>query len=888
MSYSYRERDRYEEDRPVTIKRYVIGSDDREERRDFMSREDAIGDRELVIRRKTEREEPLSISRYERDVEYDPPVRRVEREYERDYYERESQKSYGSHRKAKSQETLPHRPPAPHSGALVVREQSVTVVNTARNAYSSPRESEYDVVRRSDAEEDPYYYHHHRRVREYEDRRSRRELSPGDSISQTSRRHHRDRDRDDYSSDDSMVYIRKETRDYDGEHNHHKRHLAEGALVGVGAAELLRSHSKREGKEVSHGMSHAVKTAGAGALGAVAVNAAGHVRDYYRSKSRSRHRSHSFDDDRSHSHRHSRRSRSRSHSHSRGKTLLEIGIGAAALAAGAAALRSKSKNDRRSRSRTRSRSRARALSSTRSDKDKDGASDETKRRQHMAGAGLAGAAVAGLVEHARSRSRSRKGERSHSRLRKALPIVGAGLATAAAAGLYEKKKADKEQKELVPREGRRSRSRSRSRAPSEAYPDPTRDSTGLIEYGADPVAGSIPAEHYYGQPAGHGDPYYSDGARRHSRSRSRGGRYSGSSDSDRDGRRKSKKHRSRSRELASAALGATGLGYAAHKYSQHRDRKKTERSRSRSRTRYEDDAHRDPYEESYDPEPYPISAQAAHQRPAENYFPNSNYFPPPPGSTSNLNATPQPYNPADYPPPPGAAPPAQPYNYGAANTGPETYAPRPRRADENVSAPSSSTLPTEQTHAHGAFTATPSGAVPRNPGLTFPTPGLNNDPHLHIPPSISREVNPSASSSKSVAFDLDTDPKRSADAGYETDDSDSTIDGYTPRHHPKFQSQTHRRSSSVPSAHHRTSDGSGGAGPSSSSSSPRHHQHSSNRHSHHSQRSSPREDSPLDSDSTIDLPERFDSKGRRLPESSENSSVERLEDYLRNLAKVLI
>ncbi|KAF3392666.1 hypothetical protein F1880_008574 [Penicillium rolfsii] len=844
MSYSYRERDRFEEDRPVTIKRYVIGSDDREERREFMSREDSLGDRELVIRRKTEREEPLSISRYERDVEYDPPVRRFEREYEREYYE-------------------------------------------PRNAYTSPRESEYDVVRRSDAEDDPYYYHHHRRVREYEDRRSRRELSPGDSISQTSRR--RDRDRDDYSSDDSMVYIRKETRDYDGEHHHHKRHLAEGALVGVGAAELLRSRSKREGKEVSHGLSHAVKTAGAGALGAVAVNAAGHVRDYYRSKSRSRHRSHSFDDDRSYRHSRSHRSRSRSHSHTRGKTLLEIGVGVAALAAGAAALHNKSKNDRRSRSRTRSRSRsrARALSSTRSEKDKDGASEETKRRQHMAGAGLAGAAVAGLVEHARSRSRSRKGERSHSRLRKALPILGAGLATAAATGLYEKKKADKEQKELAPHEGRRSRSRSRSRAPSDAYPDPTRDSAGLIEYGADPVAGSIPAEHYYGQPAGQGDPYYSDGARRHSRSRSRGGRYSGSSDSDRDGRRKSRKHRSRSRDLASAALGATGLGYAAHKYSQHRDRKNAERSRSRSRTResvtdpplernltctndsiagYEDDAHRDPYEESYDPEPYPVSSQPAHQRPAENYYPNSNYFPPPPGSTPNLNTTPQPYNPADYPPPPGAAPPAQPYNYGSANTGPETYAPRPRRADENVSAPSSSTLPTEQTHAHD---------------------GLNNNSHPQFPSSIPREDNSSGSPSKSVAFDLTPDSARSADPGYETDDSDSTVDGNTPRHRSKSQSRTHRRSSSVPTAHshhHRNSDGTG-SGPNSSSSPSRHH-HSSHRHSHHSQRSSPREDSPLDSDSTVDLPDRFDSKGRLLPQK--DSSVEQLEDYLRKIARVLI
>jgi hypothetical protein len=112
MSYSYRERDRYEEDRPVTIKRYVIGSDDRE-RRDFMSREDSLGDRELVIRRKTEREEPLSVSRYEREVEYDPPVRRFEREYERDYYERESQKSHGSLPKTKPQETILPRPWAP-------------------------------------------------------------------------------------------------------------------------------------------------------------------------------------------------------------------------------------------------------------------------------------------------------------------------------------------------------------------------------------------------------------------------------------------------------------------------------------------------------------------------------------------------------------------------------------------------------------------------------------------------------------------------------------------------------------------------------------------------------------------------------------------------------
>lgn len=116
MSYSYRERDRYDEDRPVTIKRYVIGADEREERREFKMSHDDIGDRELVIRRKTDRDEPLSISRYEREVEYDPPARRFEREYERDYYERECPKPHVPYRYAVSEETILEHAPRPPDG----------------------------------------------------------------------------------------------------------------------------------------------------------------------------------------------------------------------------------------------------------------------------------------------------------------------------------------------------------------------------------------------------------------------------------------------------------------------------------------------------------------------------------------------------------------------------------------------------------------------------------------------------------------------------------------------------------------------------------------------------------------------------------------------------
>ncbi|OQE42121.1 hypothetical protein PENCOP_c004G06414 [Penicillium coprophilum] len=856
MSYTYRDRERdWDETRPVSIKRYVIPAED--DRRDFMSRHDDSfgGEREVVIRRKTDREEPVTVSRYEREVEYEPS------RYERDYYEREYLHPYTNRLHSRSMDSLERMEQSPT--AIITTQRQSVLIREARTTYTSPRESEYSVVRRSEADEDPYYYHRHRRVRDYDESRSRRELSPDDSVSQTSRRRRGDREQD-YSSDDSMVYIRKETRDYE-DHPNHRRHLAEGALVGAGAAELLRSRSKKDGGDVSHGASRIGKTVGAGALGAVAVNAASRARDYYH-RSKSRHRSHSFEDDRS-SYRHSRhgrsrysrsrsRSRSRSHSHSRTKQLLELGAGAVAVAgvaAGIAALHKSKAGDRKSRSRTRSRSRA--LSRGRSEKDADhGERSISERRKHMAGAGLAGAAVAGLVEKARSHSRSRKGERSRSRsrLRQALPIVGAGLATAAATGLYEKKKSDKDEKDGSSRG--RHRSRSRSRAPSQSYPDPTRDSAGLIEYGNDPVAGSIPSEHYYGQ---RGAPYDAQevyGPRRHTRSRSRSrARYSSSSGSDRESRRRSKKHRSRSRDLAGAALGATGLGYAAHKYNERRKSKERERESSKH-----DDVHRDPYEESYDPEPYPVSPQAPGAPMADpHYYPNNNYFPPPPGdSTYNLNgATPVSYNPADYPPPPGAAPP-QPYAYGAGppgpgpGPGPEQYAPRPRRAEDNVS---SSTLPPDVNHAHK---------------------GLN----IHPFPSPHRSTSQPPQVSKSVAFDLTNSPR---DPGYETDDSDSTVERYSPSHR---RARNHSRDRDRDNHHHRRHRSSSVPYPPMPHPSPasnRHHPPASKLH----KRKDHNKFSESESDSTVDLPSRFDEQGRLLPDR--DPAVEKFEDLVHKLTKVL-
>ena len=96
-------------------------------------------------------------------------------------------------------------------------------------------------------------------------------------------------------------------------------------------------------------------------------------------------------------------------------------------------------------------------------------------------------------------------------------------------------------------------------------------------------------------------------------------------------------------------------------------------------------------------------------------------------------------------------------------------------------------------------------------------------------------------SSKSVAFDL---------KGYESDDSDSTINN-----------ESHSRNS-------------------------QHNDPYSHRKSSHSRTSSYNKSSPDESDSTIDLPDRFDSKGRLLKQKIDDPT-EKLEDFLNKVSKVL-
>lgn len=574
-------------------------------------------EKELIIRRTTEqeprRDDTASIVRYNDRPRGD--VRVTETRYRDDYEVLSPTRGLDDRDRDLQRYTRTseyYSPPQPQT--IVIRQEPIIIRERIRD-------DDYQIVRKSDVEDDrtvvrreqprgeeDFFYE--KKVRErieeprrdeddyYERRSRRRSVSPHDSVSQRGR---------DYSSDDSMVYVRKEVREDSREASPDRRkNLAAGVVAGIGAAELLRNHKKREGRETSHGIGRLGRDIGAGALGAVAAEGISRARSAHRSKSRrrsrdrrSRSRSRSRDRDRRSRSRNRRsRSRSRSSSRSKLKTLGALGLGAAALAA-AATVASKrlgkkeaEEPPRRSRSRRR---RDDTLSELENDPTADDARNPKHRNKRIAEAGAAGAVVAGLIERARSKSRPR----DQSKVRQALPVVAAGLGSAALAGLYEKNKAKKEA-EVVQKEERRARSRSRSRARTDAYYDGPRDAAvsdpGLIEYGHGPMHGNNFGPDYYGRPAPV-DNYYGASnavvpavaagaagyaAQRGTRSRSRSlsrerhSRRSSRSSSASPGRRHHSRRRSRDGDKYGAA-GAIG----GSEYNRRKEEKRERRARRR-------------------------------------------------------------------------------------------------------------------------------------------------------------------------------------------------------------------------------------------------------------------------------------------------------------------
>lgn len=271
------------------------------------------------------------------------------------------------------------------------------------------------------------------------------------------------------------------------------------------------------------------------------------------------------------------------------------------------------------------------------------------------------------------------------------------------------------------------------------------------------------------------------------------------------------------------------------------------------------------------------AAGGAPPGPSDSYYPYTNSFPPPPGATP-VNPPQMSYNPSEYPPPPGAVPPPQPHGYPpppGPPPGTEPYAPQPRRADENVSAPF--------IDAHHR----PDGGFGVSIGLFLAanehSPGLRDFSAQRRARSASSEMYsdfrrrsmsqpPPPSQSKSVAFNLHEQPPsasnvhdrpgRNADQDYETDDSDSTIDGTEQRRHR--HRHRHRRSS-VP-------DSRRSANPPPSASHTR------------APKPGPRDAaSDSDSESTVDLPDRFDADGHRLPEKGDDPIADTLEGLLQSV-----
>ena len=633
--------------------------------------EPVIERREIRIRDRTPEPEPIIERReirVERERESEPQTRRYETEYrydreidrvaprrddlERyvrtvDYYPRQEAPQPIIIRQEPQQIIIQEapRPPivmSPPPTQTEIKEETYDVVkrSEARSEIGHRSEShrsevgeERQIVRRPKARPDPedeeeeYYYEKRRRRVEGRDREDEeyevshrrrereRDLSPGDSVSQ----YGRDR-RGGYDSDSSYEYIKRETREeFSDDEPHHRRHLAEGAAVGLGAAELLRHHRKKKGEDESGRGSRVGRDVGAAALGAIGAEAVTRARSHYRSKSRRGSRDRESRD-REGRRRHRRdksrgKERSRSESDHHIRNLAGLGLGAAAVAAAVGYANKKSKQNEAQEHRSRSRTRRGSVGVLPPLDEADDARNPSHRNKKIAQAGLAGAAVAGLVERARSKSRGGgKRERSKSRIRQGIPIAATALGSAAIAGLYEKNQAGKKEKEdkEARREQRAARRAARSRSRSLGYEGsrepPPLGGNGLIEYGQDPVynQGGVPdylnrpvsQQGYYNNteaamvPAATAGAVYGAQAQREMDRSQRQRSISSESDDDRR-RRRHRRHksgsrsRSRSKGATTAALaaGAAGAGAAGLAVSEHERRKQRKREKKEERRR---------------------------------------------------------------------------------------------------------------------------------------------------------------------------------------------------------------------------------------------------------------------------------------------------------------
>ncbi|KAL9083547.1 MAG: hypothetical protein Q9165_008472 [Trypethelium subeluteriae] len=815
------------------------------------------------------------------------------------------------------------REPAPQP--IIIREAAPQpiIIRERSRERSPPRRQEesYEMIERSEVndnrsivrreeppppapapqpEKEDYYYE--RRIKEVErpQRREswsdeewdrRREVHPRESASQYGDDH--------WSSDEDLVYYKKRTGSRVGSREaspHHRRHLAEGALAGVVGGELLRRHRKNEGDAHGGRLSNA---AAGGIVGAAGAEAVSRLRSRSRRRKEERSRSESDDRGRRHRHRHRHhhshkdkeksKSRSRERSKSRARQLAGLAGVAAVGALAGYALKQRNKNQQEvvieDRGRSRSRVRPGSPESYESLPPEEARRGNSQHRNaRVAQAGLASAAVAGLVERARSKSRQRKGDnRSRSRVRQAAPIAAAGLGGAALAGLYEQRKNKKAEREVEERS--RSRPRSRSVPP---YDDrrPAND-PALVVYGGDPIYPGREEDHYRERDGrGYDDPA---DYRRHRRG-------SSASSSPGGGRSRSK---SRTRRAAETAAVAGVAGVAAHKATQRSERKRAERERRR---REEEEGYPPEDQGTYSPGHPAVNPYT--QDP--NYYPHNNNFAPPPNSGGyppqqqamhpEENPYP-PYNPADYPPmssgPQQALPQDQYFSPPPAGqqeqwshqpaAGPAGHVPRehdPNDVSSSATAPIPTALFANRQQGSNGVTRRASQPVTHDAdqvpdGVITPSPRTRTPRAGSLERGERREQERERTRASSVPS-----PGRKVQFNLQDEEhSESEISPMEEEPQPSSSSRNHRHRQQYERDDHDTRD-LDGHGESHRQGDARQRRSAGNGNPHldrDKQRSRGRDTSPTgsdDSEGTVDLPPRFDRKGRKIPEDPLAQSVQ--------------
>jgi hypothetical protein len=223
------------------------------------------------------------------------------------------------------------------------------------------------------------------------------------------------------------------------------------------------------------------------------------------------------------------------------------------------------------------------------------------------------------------------------------------------------------------------------------------------------------------------------------------------------------------------------------------------------------------------------------------------------------NAPYPPYNPADYPPPPSTTfepghpsgyvnPPPEDLNPGNPYARPppqhNAYYGQPRRPDDNVSASAPVTFGNEHSFASARGGFRPVPAHVKHPTTNGMADGINE----------SEPESPNPHSEKTVQFDLnprgpsrEPSPSRGKERDEAKEDSEAEEEDKH-RRHRRRRKDDERSDSTRESGRHRK----------------RHHG----------------DESPSDSDATIDLPPRFDEHGRRR---QEDPMADKLESVLQSL-----